>query len=258
MIKSWRNRFSSSIALAAVVALAFSACGGGGGGSDEEADSEDKPAPEQSESDAPPAGTSYVAAAKGASVAVFDAADGAETQSLANPIESGAPLVFLVDGTDVDGEWLPVYVPVKPNGTKGWIKAADVDVSPNPYSIEIELTNHHLTLTNGTETVLETEVGLGNAGTETPAGTYYLKELFQPPDPSGPYGPYAYGLSGFSENEDPEFLEQFPGGVVGLHGNNDPSSIGASVSNGCIRLPNDVITQMADILPLGTPVEILA
>ena len=55
-------------------------------------------------------------------------------------------------------------------------------------------------------------------------------------------------------------LEEFNGGdgVIGIHGTNDPSSIGQDVSHGCIRVTNDVITQMAGYLPLGTPVEIVA
>lgn len=69
------------------------------------------------------------------------------------------------------------------------------------------------------------------------------------------YGPYAYGLSGFSN-----VLTEFNGGdgVIGIHGTNDPSSIGRDVSHRCIRMSNTGITTLAAILPLGTPVEISA
>ena len=57
-------------------------------------------------------------------------------------------------------------------------------------------------------------------------------------------------------------LTSFNGGtgVIGLHGTNDPSSIGGDVSSGCIRMQNDVIERLVNEigLPLGTPVEILA
>jgi lipoprotein-anchoring transpeptidase ErfK/SrfK len=68
------------------------------------------------------------------------------------------------------------------------------------------------------------------------------------------YGPYAYGLSGHSE-----VLTQFNGGdaELGIHGNNDESVLGKSVTHGCIRISNDSITRLAGMLPLGTPVEIL-
>jgi lipoprotein-anchoring transpeptidase ErfK/SrfK len=46
--------------------------------------------------------------------------------------------------------------------------------------------------------------------------------------------------------------------VIGLHGTSQPSSIGHDVSSGCIRLRNADITRLARLLPLGTPVRILA
>jgi lipoprotein-anchoring transpeptidase ErfK/SrfK len=45
--------------------------------------------------------------------------------------------------------------------------------------------------------------------------------------------------------------------VIGLHGTNEPDSIGRDVSHGCIRLRNRDITALAEKLPLGTPVRIL-
>ncbi len=69
------------------------------------------------------------------------------------------------------------------------------------------------------------------------------------------YGTFAYGLSGFSN-----VLKSFAGGsgVIGLHGTNDPSVIGQDVSAGCIRMRNEDIERLVPILPLGTPVEIVA
>lgn len=97
--------------------------------------------------------------------------------------------------------------------------------------------------------------GIGTSDTPTPGGTFYLKELLAPTNPDGAYGPYAYGLSGFSTT-----LQSFAGGeaVIGLHGTNSPSSIGHDVSFGCIRMRNADITALARLLPLGTPVRILA
>ena len=241
--------------------LLLVACGGGGDDKDDKAkDNSDTPTTEaESTPTTLPAGTTYFSTAKVPEVKVYDAADGGqETQALANPIKSGAPLVFLVDGTDVTGSRLPVYLPVTPNGSKGWIDAASVDVATNPYAIKIELADFKLTVTKNAETILETQIGIGVSenGWDTPSGTYYIKELLKNPNPEDVYGPYAYGTSAFTEN--PEIANQFgEGGVIGIHGNNDPSSIGKQSSHGCIRLPNDKITEMANLLPLGTPVEII-
>jgi lipoprotein-anchoring transpeptidase ErfK/SrfK len=105
----------------------------------------------------------------------------------------------------------------------------------------------------GDEVVVDAAIGVGTASTPTPGGKYYIKELLEPSDPGGAYGPYAYGLSGFSN-----VLEEFNGGdgVIGIHGTNEPEAIGTDVSHGCIRVDNDTITEMAGMLPLGTPVHI--
>src|SRR5688572_14740825 len=98
--------------------MLFAACGGGGDDKDEaKKDGDDESSESSDTTVAPvPEGTSYFATAKVPEVAVYDAADGGtEIHALANPIKSGAPLVFLVDGTDTSGTRLPVYLPVQPN-----------------------------------------------------------------------------------------------------------------------------------------------
>jgi lipoprotein-anchoring transpeptidase ErfK/SrfK len=89
--------------------------------------------------------------------------------------------------------------------------------------------------------------------TPTPVGLYYITELLKQPDPTGPYGPYAFGLSAHSD-----VLNEFAGrdGILGLHGTDFPQGIGTNVSHGCIRMSNHAITKLAHVLPVGTPVRI--
>lgn len=235
----------------------MSACGG----SDDEASSDDEttttteaPSEGSGAFTAAASDTALVASAVPAQVQVYASASEDEpTTVLDNPNENGAPLVFLVE--QQQGEWLEVLLPIRPNGSTGFIKAADVTLAENPYSIDVKLAEHRLIVTKGEEVIADESIGVGTASTPTPGGKYYLKELLQPPDPNGAYGPYAYGLSGFS-NE----LEEFNGGdgVIGIHGTNEPELIGSDVSHGCIRMSNEAITALAAELPLGTPVHIEA
>jgi lipoprotein-anchoring transpeptidase ErfK/SrfK len=247
----------------AALLLLLAACGGGGDDDDEGRGSEQE-APEDGGGEATgpelPEGNTWAATARGPQVDVFGEANPAEgaqpIEQLASPNEAGAPLTFLVDGADVGGDYIPVFLPIPPNGSKGWVRASDVSLQPNPYRIKVELGAHRLTVTNAGNPVTESQVGLGNIEEQmgTPVGVYYVKELIQSLDPA--YGPFAYGISGFTNN--PEVAAQFGNnGVVGIHGTNDPSSIGQNVSHGCIRVPNEVITEMTTYLPLGTPVEIV-
>ena len=79
--------------------------------------------------------------------------------------------------------------------------------------------------------------------------------LVKAPDPNTVYGPYAYGLSSHSDA-----LASFDGGdaEIGIHGNNDASVLGHDASHGCIRMDNQAITRLAFLLPLGTPVDVVA
>jgi hypothetical protein len=194
-----------------------------------------------------------VAEATAPEVAVFAEADesAAVLHRLAHPTEIGAPLVFLVE--DQQDGWLQVLLPVRPNGSTGWVRASDVRLFTHDYRITVSLTALTITVYSADEIILEEPVGIGTGDTPTPGGRYYVKELLQPPNPNGAYGPFAYGLSGFSNQ-----LTSFAGGdgVIGIHGTNDPSSIGQRVSHGCIRMSNDGITRLAGILPLGVPVTI--
>ncbi len=195
-----------------------------------------------------------VAQVAGASLAIY-ASQGSTTvwRTMKNPTASGAPLVLLV--LERHPGWARVLLPVRPNGSQGWVRTTDVRLGQHPYRIVVSRGKHTLTLYRGTSVVFTEKVGVGTSGTPTPGGVYYTKELLQPPKPNGPYGPYAIGLSGFSP-----VLNEFLGGdgTIGIHGTNDPSSIGKDVSHGCIRMTNAAITKLAKLLPLGVPVQIVA
>jgi lipoprotein-anchoring transpeptidase ErfK/SrfK len=188
-----------------------------------------------------------------ASVAVYTVPGGVTpSRVLTNPNQYRGALVLLVTAIRVDG-WLQVLLPVRPNGSRGWIHAGDVVLSNDPYRIQVRLSRHQITVTKKSTTILQVPVGVGKKNTPTPGGGYYLTQLFAPPDPNGPYGPYAYSLSGYSD-----VLTTFQGGdaIIGLHGTNRPDLLGHDVSSGCIRMSNPAITALAKVLPLGTPVTI--
>jgi lipoprotein-anchoring transpeptidase ErfK/SrfK len=195
-----------------------------------------------------------VAQAAVRSVAVYrDRRDGEPWLRLADPLPSKAPLVFLV--LERRPGWLRVLLPVRPNQSHGWIRAQDATLSRHTYRLVVSVGKHSLTVYRGRDVVMTERVGLGTSATPTPGGLYYTKELIRPPRPDGPYGPYAYGLSGYSEA-----LDEFLGGdgTIGIHGTSDPSGIGRDVSHGCIRMRNEAITRLARMLPLGVPVQIVA
>jgi lipoprotein-anchoring transpeptidase ErfK/SrfK len=198
-------------------------------------------------------GESIVATAIAREVPVYRVPGGARPfLRLRNPTSSGAPLVFLVRKRG--SGWEQVYLPVRPDGSTGWIRDRDVNLAWNPYSIQVRLGQHLLIVRRNGRVVARYRAGVGRTVLPTPRGRYYIVELLKQPDPNGLYGPYAFGTSAFSH-----VLYSFGGGPgqIGVHGTNDPSSIGRSVSHGCIRISNAAITTLAHMLPLGTPIEIV-
>jgi len=201
-------------------------------------------------------GVSFVARARGPEVSVEEiAGDGVARWTFSNPIASGDDLLFLVD--DFDGaDHYRVLLPTRPNGTYGWIRADSVDLLRHNFAIRVELDEFLLTVLDKDQVVLETTVGVARDNAPTPRGRYYTTEIIRPPSPESVYGAFAYGLSGFSDT-----FVTFNGGPgqLGIHGTNDPDTLGTNVSSGCIRMHNDDITRMVEELKVtaGVPVEVL-
>lgn len=171
---------------------------------------------------------------------------------LSGSTDLGSPRVVHLLGSE-QNEMLPVMVPARPNGTTGWIRSEDVILFPVERSVLVDLSERTLTVYHGTEVELTTKVAVGRSSNPTPTGEYFITDSVILSNPRGPWGPHAFGLSAFSDT-----ITEFNGSdaVVGIHGTNAPKSIGSAASLGCIRVPNDVVQQLATILSAGVPVTI--
>lgn len=105
--------------------------------------------------------------------------------------------------------------------------------------IDVSVRNRQLKLYNASVLLKTYPVGIGKILTPTPTGNYIIinKEY----NPGGPYGVLWMGLS------KPHY---------GIHGTNNPSSIGKEVSKGCIRMHNNDVTELSSLVPIGTNVYI--
>jgi len=169
-----------------------------------------------------------------------------------NPTVFGSPLVLAV--TEVADDWLRVEIPARPNSQEGWIRASDVTLSESEFRMELTLSDFTLRVFQGDALVVETPVVIGTDYTKTPVGTFYLGEILTSQQagvggPNGAYGPFILATSAYSES-----MELFDGGlpVIAFHGTNNPGLVGSKASNGCVRMPNEVVTQLAGMVPAGT------
>ena len=199
-----------------------------------------------------------IAVARAKKVRIYARANGKRpVATLGLRTRHGARRVFLVDWKGKRWTWpktVRVFVPLRPNGRRGWVRAKDVRFLVNPYHVTVRLDDRRLVVWRRGKVVLRSRIAIGRALTPTPAGKYFVTELLRQPNPRGAYGPYAFGTSAYSD-----VIQSFGGGPgqVGIHGTNRPSVIGTEVSHGCIRVRNATIRRLARMLPLGTPVSIV-
>jgi lipoprotein-anchoring transpeptidase ErfK/SrfK len=193
-----------------------------------------------------------VRAPAGASITVWSAPRGTSaSQALPPTTGFGSARVLLANARK--GSWYRVTLPTRPNGSTGWVRARDVSLYRVRDELRVDLTARMLTWLRDGKVALETPVAIGAPETPTPTGAFFVTDLLDNADDDGPYGPLSIGTSAHSDQ-----LTDFAGGdgQIGVHGTNAPWSIGQAVSHGCVRVPNDVVRQLAQNIPLGTPVVI--
>lgn len=117
---------------------------------------------------------------------------------------------------------------------------SDLHRAPNPYSITINTANRSMTLFKSGKAIKTYPIAIGKPSTPTPKGNFRI--INKDHNPGGPFGARWLGLN---KNG------------YGIHGTNNPSSIGKAISNGCIRTYNQNIIELYNTVPVGTPVRII-
>ena len=163
----------------------------------------------------------------------------------------GQPIRFLVtrSATDVDGRrWLHVLLGVQPNGSSGWVRMNGVRLVPDRDRIVVDMSTRVLQQFHEGHLVHRFQIGIGATSTPTTPGLFFVWAKM-PAVPTGPYGSFVLGLSGFSR-----VLTYWPGGGrMAIHGTDNPWDRGHQVSSGCVRVYNPQMDQLRDV-PMGTPV----
>jgi LysM repeat protein len=113
-------------------------------------------------------------------------------------------------------------------------------ISRSQGRILLDIGTKTLILYNGDQPIKKYTTAIGRPVTPTPLGNYTIVSKII--NPGGILGTRWLGLS----------LPQY-----GIHGTNNPSSIGTAASKGCIRLYNHDVEDLFSRVSLGTPVQII-
>lgn len=176
----------------------------------------------------------------------------------------GNRLALLVEEYDSTGNWARVLMPVRPNGTTAWVQTAFFTEEVHNYHITIDVTTNEVQVFEGDTPLFVDESGdpepvLSVSGREsrpTPVVRAYIDEMIRGETLSPAYGDWVLSIAAFSTS-----LGTFGGGgmpKLALHGTNQPELMGQYVSSGCVRIPNEIVSFIAETVPVGTIVDIVA
>src|SRR3954454_22468331 len=148
--------------------------------------------------------------------------------------------------------WLQVRLPGRPNGRTGWVPANDLGALHAARTmLAVNRAALRATLYRDGRRIWSSAIGVGKASTPTPAGRFWIRSRLRGLRGNPVYGPYAFGTAAYS------VLSDWPGGgVIGIHGTDQPGLIPGRPSHGCIRVPNAAITRLWQLMGIGTPVVI--
>ena len=173
-----------------------------------------------------------------------------------NPHQFGGPLTLMVIEGDIGDDWVKVQLPIRPNGLEGWIPTEHYALGETFMRSEVDLAATAVRVFDGERLIAETQAAIGTESTPTPLGTFYVAAKRRNPPEEQHLGEWSVVLSSFSE-----VLDTFSGGlpVIAIHGTHFPDAeIGHAISNGCVRVPNEIMQLLAERLPLGAPVVVTA
>ncbi len=163
-------------------------------------------------------------------------------------VQPGEMLQTIAKKYDVPWQYLAKLNRVDPQRVQAGQR---IKVIKGPFSAIIDLSDYEVTIHAHGYFVTRYPCGIGRDGS-SPIGTFTVqnKEV----------DPTYYGPRGVIDHDDPAnpLGERWIdiGNSYGIHGTIDPGSIGKSESAGCIRMHNDDVAAVYDLLSIGSEVTI--
>jgi lipoprotein-anchoring transpeptidase ErfK/SrfK len=150
----------------------------------------------------------------------------------------------------VKGHWLGVVNVAVGNHRLGWIPSAHVDLTRVDWQLHAILSRHELLVYHDGRVVRHYVIADGKPTAPTPTGTFAVTDKLNTGDPEGPYGCCILALSAKA----PHAISDWDGGDrIAVHSTPDTSTIGQSVSHGCMHVTIPEGDWLIHHVPLGTP-----
>jgi hypothetical protein len=162
----------------------------------------------------------------------------------------GIPIVAWVEEVSANGRWGLVELPYMWPRREGWIRIRGLSRDTTRVQVEVDLSQHMVIVRKFGKVLFRAPGATGASYSPTPAGEYFVTDRV-PFGSGSPLGSFAFGISGIQ----PRLPAGWSGGnQLAIHGTNNPSSIGRSVSAGCVRVSETTLDRLMPLLTYGTPV----
>lgn len=162
----------------------------------------------------------------------------------------GFPIVAWVETVSNDGRWGLVDLPYTWPRREGWIRIKGLSRDTTRVRVEVDLSQHMVIVRRFGKVLFRAPGATGASYSPTPVGEYFVTDRV-PFGAGSALGSFAFGISGIQ----PRLPAGWSGGnQLAIHGTNNPSSIGRSVSAGCVRVSETTLDRLMPLLAYGTPV----
>jgi hypothetical protein len=166
----------------------------------------------------------------------------------------GIPIVAWVEEVSANGRWGLVELPYTWPRREGWIRIKGLSRDTTRVQVEIDLSQHMVIVRKFGQVLFRAPAATGASYSPTPVGEYFVTDRV-PFGAGSALGSFAFGISGIQ----PRLPAGWSGGnQLAIHGTNNPSSIGRSVSAGCVRVSESTLARLKPLLAYGTPVVVHA
>jgi lipoprotein-anchoring transpeptidase ErfK/SrfK len=197
------------------------------------------------------AGETHMIVAQTSGAVVRSAPGGRIVGRLAGRTPLGTPTWLWAIAETRDQRWARVVLPWTPNGRTGWVWLPGHRIIHTRTWVQADLSRRRLMLMHGTHTEHTFAAAIGAPDSPTPTGRFSVTDPIATGNPNGPFGWYAFGLSGHQPHLPPGWTG---GDQLAIHGTNDPTTLGDAISAGCLHVSATALATLKRALRPGTPV----
>ena len=183
-------------------------------------------------------------------VELYDEPGGNVVERVGHATDFGSRTVYAVQ--EQKDDWVAVLTPFTENGEPLWLELDPerLKAGRSVWNIEVDLSEFETRVYEEGELVKSFPVSVGMPTAPTPTGRFAITDTFRG-DLNPAYGCCALATTARQVNLPSGWLG---GDRIAFHGTTGP--LGAEISHGCIRAADQEVSDMVDMVPPGTPVEV--